>query len=310
MLDLQSHSTSPTGSCRPRRWWPPRRGGRHDARAHRPRRDRWGRGGGGGGAEAGDRPLVPATEISACTDGSMTCTCSATGWTRRDRARLRAGRSGSGSPARRGDRRALNAQGVPMRFEDAIAEAGRPPRSAAPTSPRPRDEADEMSAFFEEWLVPGRQGLRLAALADGLRGDRDHPRGGARGARPPLLGHGRPSEVAPVVRPRHRRDRASTRPTTGSRRSSCSSSARARRWPRRRPRIFTVPNHKMFDRFSARSDSRPRAPRAAAPKRAGPRRAARPGSAGALEQERTFPADSSGLWFSVSSDELGLSGSS
>lgn len=50
----------------------------------------------------------------------------------------------------------LNAQGVPVRFEDAIAEAGdassvgRPHiAKAAGTSP------EEMKPFFEEWLIPG-----------------------------------------------------------------------------------------------------------------------------------------------------------
>jgi predicted metal-dependent phosphoesterase TrpH len=50
----------------------------------------------------------------------------------------------------------LNEQGVPVRFEDAIAQAGDAssvgrPHIAKAAGAKP----EEMSAFFEEWLVPG-----------------------------------------------------------------------------------------------------------------------------------------------------------
>src|SRR5262249_2583752 len=50
----------------------------------------------------------------------------------------------------------LNEQGVPVRFEEAIAEAGGASSVGRPHIARAAGrEPDQMSAFFEEWLVPG-----------------------------------------------------------------------------------------------------------------------------------------------------------
>jgi predicted metal-dependent phosphoesterase TrpH len=50
----------------------------------------------------------------------------------------------------------LNAQGVPVRFEDAIAEAGDASSVGRPHIAKAAGvEPEGMSAFFEEWLVPG-----------------------------------------------------------------------------------------------------------------------------------------------------------
>ena len=50
----------------------------------------------------------------------------------------------------------LNEQGVPVRFEDAIAEAGDASSVGRPHIARAAGvQPDGMSAFFEEWLVPG-----------------------------------------------------------------------------------------------------------------------------------------------------------
>ena len=50
----------------------------------------------------------------------------------------------------------LNSQGVPVRFEDAIAQAGDASSVGRPHIAKAAGvKPDEMSAFFEEWLVPG-----------------------------------------------------------------------------------------------------------------------------------------------------------
>jgi 3',5'-nucleoside bisphosphate phosphatase len=50
----------------------------------------------------------------------------------------------------------LNEQGVPVRFEDAIAEAGDASSVGRPHIAKAAGvKPEEMSAFFEEWLVPG-----------------------------------------------------------------------------------------------------------------------------------------------------------
>jgi predicted metal-dependent phosphoesterase TrpH len=50
----------------------------------------------------------------------------------------------------------LNAQGVPVRFEDAIAQAGDASSVGRPHIAKAAGVTpDGMSAFFEEWLVPG-----------------------------------------------------------------------------------------------------------------------------------------------------------
>ena len=50
----------------------------------------------------------------------------------------------------------LNAQGVPVRFEDAIAQAGDASSVGRPHIAKAAGvKPDGMSAFFEEWLIPG-----------------------------------------------------------------------------------------------------------------------------------------------------------
>jgi 3',5'-nucleoside bisphosphate phosphatase len=50
----------------------------------------------------------------------------------------------------------LNAQGVPVRFEDAIAQAGDASSVGRPHIAKAAGvKPDQMSPFFEEWLIPG-----------------------------------------------------------------------------------------------------------------------------------------------------------
>ena len=120
----------------------------------------------------------------ASTRRSTTCTCSATGSTRPRSRPPASAPSASGVTRAEEIVERLSAQGVPvdLRGRDRARRVTLA-RSAGPTSPRRRGRSrTTMSAFFEEWLVPRSQGLRLAALADGGRGRRD--RSTAPAARP------------------------------------------------------------------------------------------------------------------------------
>ena len=95
----------------------------------------------------------------------------------------------------------LNAQGVRVKFEDAIAEAGdassvgRPHiAKAAGTKP------DEMSAFFEEWLVPGAKAFvarRWPTASEAI--EIIHGAGGAAVLAHPFWDMDGPSEVAALI---------------------------------------------------------------------------------------------------------------
>ena len=66
------------------------------------------------------------------------------------------GRSASGSTRAEEIVERLNAQGVPVSFEDAIAQAGDASSVGRPHIAKAAGVKPEgMSAFFEEWLVPG-----------------------------------------------------------------------------------------------------------------------------------------------------------
>jgi len=100
--------------------------------------------------------LVPATEIS-CVHGSIDdmhmlgywvdTTAIAPACERAQRERITRAREIVEH---------LNAQGVDVRFEDAIAEAGDASSVGRPHIAKAAGvKPEEMSAFFEEWLVPG-----------------------------------------------------------------------------------------------------------------------------------------------------------
>ena len=106
-------------------------------------------------AEAGIE-LVPATEIS-CVHGSLDdmhmlgywvdTTAIAPAMQRAQRERI--------TRAEEIVQR-LNEQGVPVRFEDAIAQAGDASSVGRPHIAKAAGvQPDGMSAFFEEWLIPG-----------------------------------------------------------------------------------------------------------------------------------------------------------
>ena len=95
----------------------------------------------------------------------------------------------------------LNAQGVPVRFEDAIAQAGDASSVGRPHIAKAAGvEARRDGRLLRGVAGPG--GARRSSPAAGRRrrGHRDHPRRRRRGRpRPSLLGHERPGEVAALI---------------------------------------------------------------------------------------------------------------
>ena len=150
----------------------------------------------------------------------------------------------------------LNEQGVPVRFEDAIAQAGDAssvgrPHIAKATGVKP----DGMSAFFEEWLVPGAKAFvprRWPHAAEAV--EIIHGAGGVAVLAHPFWDMSEPSEVAALVDdlrlegvecfyPAH--DRAQTRFLV----ELC----RERGLAATASSDFHGPSHKMFNSFGAYS---------------------------------------------------------
>ncbi|HET9120661.1 MAG TPA: PHP domain-containing protein [Solirubrobacterales bacterium] len=151
-------------------------------------------------AEAGIA-LVPATEIS-CVHGSLDdmhmlgywvdTTAIASAMRRAQRERI--------SRAEEIVER-LNAQGVPVRFEDAIAQAGDASSVGRPHIAKAAGVTpDGMSSFFEEWLVPGAKAFvprRWPQAAEAI--DLIHGAGGVAVLAHPFWDMSEPNEVAAIV---------------------------------------------------------------------------------------------------------------
>ena len=200
--------------------------------------------------------LVPATEIS-CVHGGLDDMHMLGYWvdtTAIAPAMRRAQRERIGRAEEIVER--LNAQGVPVRFEDAIAQArdassvGRPHiAKAAGVKP------DGMSAFFEEWLVPGAKAFvsrRWPHAPEAI--ELIHGAGGVAVLAHPFWDMKDPNEVAAIVEelnlegvecfyPAH--DRAQTKflvELCGDRGLAATASS-----------DFHGPSHKMFNSFGAYS---------------------------------------------------------
>ena len=95
----------------------------------------------------------------------------------------------------------LNAQGVPVRFEDAIAEAGDASSVGRPHIAKAAGvKPDEMSAFFEEWLVPGAKAFvarRWPQAPEAI--ELIHGAGGVAVLAHPFWDLSEPGEVAAIV---------------------------------------------------------------------------------------------------------------
>ena len=133
----------------------------------------------------------------------------------------------------------LNALGVEVTFEEALAEAGAADSIGRPHIARAAGAGPDLGPFFEEYLVPGAKAFVARALAERRAGRRADPRRGRRRRRrPSLLGRRR---TGPGPRP-GRRASARCRPGghrdllpahTESRRRTASSSARSSTSPHR-----------------------------------------------------------------------------
>ena len=171
----------------------------------------------------------------------------------------------------------LNAQGVPVRFEDAIARREMPrasvgrPHIAKAAGVKP----DGMSAFFEEWLVPGAKAFVPRRWPDAAETTEIiHGAGGSAVLAHPFWDMSDPSEVAVLIDDLDLDgSNASTPRTTGSRRGSCSASAPNGDWRRRAPLTFTDRRTRSSTPVRRLYDLRPRRARAAsAPTRRAERR--------------------------------------
>ena len=150
----------------------------------------------------------------------------------------------------------LNEQGVPVRFEDAIAVAGDASSVGRPHIAKAAGvEPDGMSAFFEEWLVPGAKAFvsrRWPHAAEAV--EIIHAAGGTAVLAHPFWDMSEPDQVAALVGdlnldgiecfyPAH--DRAQTRflvELCGNRGLAATASS-----------DFHGPSHKMFNSFGAYS---------------------------------------------------------
>ncbi len=148
----------------------------------------------------------------------------------------------------------LNAQGVKVSFEDAIAEAGDASSVGRPHIAKAAGvKPEEMGAFFEEWLVPGAKAFvsrRWPTAPEAI--EIIHGAGGAAVLAHPFWDMEAPSEVAALISdldldgvecfyPAH--DRAQTKfllELSGKRGLAPTGSS-----------DFHGPSHKMFDSFGA-----------------------------------------------------------
>ena len=148
----------------------------------------------------------------------------------------------------------LNAQGVPVRFEDAIAQAGDASSVGRPHIAKAAGvKPEEMSPFFEEWLIPGAKAFVSRRWPDASETIATiHEAGGAAVLAHPFWDLDDPSEVAALVEeldldgiecfyPAH--DRAQTKfllDLCSERGLAATASS-----------DFHGPNHKMFNSFCA-----------------------------------------------------------
>jgi hypothetical protein len=148
----------------------------------------------------------------------------------------------------------LNAQGVAVRFEDAIAEAGDASSVGRPHIARAAGaKPEEMGAFFEEWLVPGAKAFvrrRWPTAPEAI--EVIHEAGGAAVLAHPFWDVESPPKVAALIGdldldgvevfyPSHDRDQTSFLLDLCSERGLTATGSSD----------FHGPSHKMFDSFGA-----------------------------------------------------------
>jgi 3',5'-nucleoside bisphosphate phosphatase len=207
-----------------------------------------------GAAQAEGVTLVPATEIS-CVHASIDDMHMLGYWI--DTAAIAP--ACERAQAERVERAAaivarLNAKGVPVKLEDAIAEAGDASSVGRPHIARAAGvEPDQMSAFFEEWLVPGAKAFVSRQWPTAREAvEIIHGAGGAAVLAHPFWDMDAPSEVGALIDdldldgvecfyPAH--DRAQTK--------FLLELCRARGLTPTGSSDFHGPSHKLFDSFGA-----------------------------------------------------------
>jgi predicted metal-dependent phosphoesterase TrpH len=198
--------------------------------------------------------LVPATEIS-CVHGSIDDMHMLGYWVDLDAIAPACERAQRERVVRAQEIvERLNEQGVPVRFEDAIARAGGASSVGRPHIAKAAGiEPGGMSAFFEEWLVPGGKAFvsrRWPHVSEAI--ELIHGAGGAAVLAHPFWDMEDPNEVAALVDdldldgvecfyPAH--DRAQTRFLLDL--------CRERGLAATASSDFHGPSHKMFDSFCA-----------------------------------------------------------
>jgi len=198
--------------------------------------------------------LVPATEIS-CVHGSIDDMHMLGYWVDPDAIASACKRAQHERVTRAEEIVArLNEGGVPVRFEDAIAEAGDASSVGRPHIAKAAGVKPEgMSVFFEEWLVPGGKAFvsrRWPHASEAI--ELIHEAGGAAVLAHPFWDMTDPRQVAALVEdldldgvecfyPAH--DRAQTRFLLGL--------CRERGLAATASSDFHGPSHKMFDSFCA-----------------------------------------------------------
>ena len=155
--------------------------------------------------------------------------------------------SRSASTGRRRSSPTSTRHGVEVTFEDAVAQAGAADAIGRPHIAKAAGAGPDLGPFFEEYLVPGREGVRLAQVADRRAGGRDDPRRRRASPSSPIpTGTSRtPSRSATWSRASSATSastgsRPSTRRTPPSRPSTASSSARSSTWSRPARRTSTA----------------------------------------------------------------------
>jgi 3',5'-nucleoside bisphosphate phosphatase len=148
----------------------------------------------------------------------------------------------------------LNAQGVPVSFEDAIAQAGDASSVGRPHIAKAAGvKPDQMSPFFEEWLIPGAKAFVPRRWPDAAEAIQTiHEAGGVAVLAHPFWDLDDPSEVAALVGeldldgiecfyPAHDRAQTSFLLDLCSDRGLAATASSD----------FHGPNHKMFNSFCA-----------------------------------------------------------
>ena len=151
----------------------------------------------------------------------------------------------------------LNEHGVEVTFEGAVEKAGAADAIGRPHIARAAGAGPDLGPFFEEYLVPGREGVRLALVAERRAGGRADPRGrGVAVVAHPYWDVQDPEQVRDLVESLVRDVgldgiEAFYPPHTAEQTKHCSSSATSSTSSPTGSSDFHGPTHKTFSRWLA-----------------------------------------------------------